>query len=94
MGDAPGVAVTEDKSVIILGFADGSFGSIHYLANGSAKFPKERIEAFAGGKILHLDNFVKLKGYGWSNFKKLNLWKQDKGQNACPGRFSQGNRDR
>ncbi|NCC76977.1 MAG: dehydrogenase, partial [Clostridia bacterium] len=42
MGDSPGVAVTEDKAAIVLGFADGSFGTIHYLANGAASFPKER----------------------------------------------------
>lgn len=87
MGDAPGVAVTEDKAAFILGFADGSFGTINYLANGAASFPKERIEAFAAGKVLQLDNFIKLKGYGWSNFKKMNLWRQDKGQNACAAAF-------
>ena len=87
MGNAPGVAITEDKAAFILGFADGSFGTINYLANGAASFPKERIEAFAGGKVLQLDNFIKLKGYGWSNFKKMNLWKQDKGQNLCAAAF-------
>jgi predicted dehydrogenase len=87
MGDAPGVAVTEDKAAFILGFADGSFGTINYLANGAASFPKERIEAFAAGRVLQLDNFIKLKGYGWSNFKKMNLWKQDKGQHTCAKLF-------
>ena len=86
MGDTS-VAITEDKAAFILGFADGSFGTINYLANGAASFPKERIEAFAGGRVLQLDNFIKLKGYGWPNFNKLNLWKQDKGQNACAAAF-------
>ena len=40
-----------------------------------------------GGRVLQLDNFIKLKGYGWPNFKKMNLWKQDKGQNACAAAF-------
>ncbi|MDF4653006.1 Gfo/Idh/MocA family oxidoreductase, partial [Vibrio parahaemolyticus] len=31
MGDVDGVEITEDKAAIILGFADGSFGTIHYL---------------------------------------------------------------
>lgn len=83
MGDAAGVDVVEDKAAIILGFEDGSFGTIHYLANGASSFPKERIEVFAEGKVLQLDNFRKLKGYGWSGFNKMNLWKQDKGQAAC-----------
>lgn len=87
MGDTNAVDVTEDKAAIILGFADGSFGTIHYLANGAASFPKERIEVFAAGGTLQLDNFIKLKGFGWKGFKKLNLWKQDKGQKACSAAF-------
>jgi hypothetical protein len=71
----------------MLGFADGSFGSIHYLANGSAAFPKERIEVFVEGRVLQLDNFLKLKGYGWPGFKRMNLWRQDKGQKACAATF-------
>ena len=87
MGDSPGVAITEDKAAITLGFADGSFGTIHYLANGAASFPKERVEVFAAGRVLQLDNFRKLKGFGWHGFKKMNLWKQDKGQSACAAAF-------
>ena len=89
MGDAPDVAVTEDKASITLGFEDGSFGTILYLANGAASFPKERVEVFAAGRVLQLDNFRKLKGYGWPGFSKKNLWKQDKGQNACAAAFLQ-----
>lgn len=87
MGDSPGVLVTEDKASITLGFEDGSFGTILYLANGAASFPKERVEVFAAGRVLQLDNFRRLKGYGWPGFSKLNLWKQDKGQNACAAAF-------
>jgi predicted dehydrogenase len=87
MGDSDAVDITEDKAAIILGFADGSFGTIHYYANGAASFPKERIEVFADGKVLQLDNFVKLKGFGFKGFKKMNLWKQDKGQNLCSQLF-------
>ena len=82
--------VMKDRSSITLGFKDGSFGTILYLANGASKFPKERIEVFADGKVLQLDNFRKLKGYGWKGFKKLNLWSQDKGQQACPAAFIEG----
>ena len=87
MGDAPGVLVAEDKASITLGFEDGSFGTIMYLANGSASFPKERIEVFAAGRVLQLDNFRKLTGYGWPGFSKMNLWKQDKGQKSCCADF-------
>ncbi|WP_446009478.1 bi-domain-containing oxidoreductase [Candidatus Electrothrix sp.] len=87
MGDHPTLEVTEDKAAITLGFADGSFGTIHYLANGGKAFPKERIEVFAGDAVLQLDNFRKLKGYGWQGFKKMNLMWQDKGQGACAAAF-------
>jgi threonine dehydrogenase-like Zn-dependent dehydrogenase/predicted dehydrogenase len=87
MGDAPGVTVAEDKTSITLGFEDGSFGTILYLANGAANFPKERVEVFTAGRVLQLDNFRRLKGYGWPGFSKMNLWKQDKGQSACAGAF-------
>ena len=87
MGDVDGVDITEDKAAIILGFADGSFGTIHYLANGAANFPKERVEVFAAGRVLQLDNFRKLKAFGWPGFSKMNLWKQDKGQTDCAVAF-------
>ena len=87
MGESPGVAVTEDKASITLGFENGSFGTIMYLANGAASYPKERIEVFAAGRVLQLDNFRSMKGYGWPGFNKMNLWKQDKGQNGCAAAF-------
>ena len=87
MGDVASVEVTEDKATITLGFEDGSFGTILYLANGSNSFPKERIEVFTAGRVLQLDNFRQLRGFGWPGFKKLNLWKQDKGQLNCSKAF-------
>ncbi len=87
MGDTPAVAITEDKAAITLGFEDGSFGTILYLANGASSFPKERVEVFAAGRVLQLDNFRKLKGFGWPGFSKLNLWKQNKGQSECAAAF-------
>lgn len=81
-GTAP-LAAREDKMTLTLTFADGSHGTVHYFANGHKAFPKERLEVFAGGKILALDNFKTLTGYGWSGFTKMGLWNQDKGHKAC-----------
>lgn len=78
---------SNDTVSISLKFADGSIGTIHYFSNGSHKVSKEKLEIFTANKILHLDNFRKLKGYGWNNFKKYNLWHQDKGQNNCVNEF-------
>jgi predicted dehydrogenase len=77
----------KDTVAITLSFADGSWGTIHYLANGHASFPKERIEVFCAGRILQLDNFRRLRAYGWPGFKSMRLWRQDKGQRACVRAF-------
>jgi predicted dehydrogenase len=82
-------SATGDTVSLQLGFADGSIGTVHYLANGSKAFPKERLEVFAAGRVLQLDNFRRLTGFGWPGFKKLNLWRQDKGQRACVAAFVQ-----
>lgn len=87
VGEQSDGTIVEDKAAIILGFKDGSLGTIHYYANGSNSFPKERIEVFVDGRVLQLNNFIKLKGFGWSGFNKMNLWKQDKGQNDCSRLF-------
>ncbi|MCE4538156.1 bi-domain-containing oxidoreductase [Pelomonas sp. P7] len=78
---------TGDTVTIQLRFADGSIGTVHYFANGSKAFPKERLEIFAAGRVLQLDNFRKLIGFGWPGFTKLSLWRQDKGQKACAKAF-------
>lgn len=77
----------EDKVTATLRFADGSIGTIHYFSNGHKSFPKEQLEVFCGGRVLQLDNFRKLRGYGWSGFQKMDLWSQDKGQTACVAAF-------
>ena len=75
------------QATITLAFADGSTGTVHYLANGHPAFPKERVEAFAGGRVLQLDNFRSLRAYGFGAVRSMNLWRQDKGQNACVSAF-------
>jgi predicted dehydrogenase/threonine dehydrogenase-like Zn-dependent dehydrogenase len=82
-------AVGDDKMSILLDFADGSMGTVHYLANGSKQFPKERVELFSEGRNLVLDNFHSLKGYGWPGFRSKRLWRQDKGHKAEVSSFIQ-----
>lgn len=79
-----------DKVNFTLSFRDGSTGVVHYLANGHKSFPKERLEVFCAGRVLQLDNFRNLYGFGWPGFTKMNLWRQDKGQNACAMAFVEG----
>jgi len=87
IGETPGLAVRDDKASFTLQFADGSFGTVHYLANGHKSFPKERLEVFAAGRILQLDNFRRLNAYGWPGFRGQRLWRQDKGNAACVAAF-------
>lgn len=93
IGNADGMAVRDDQLSVTLAFADGSFGTIHYLANGHRSFPKERVEAFGGGRVLRLENFRQLRGWGWSGFRKKRLWRQDKGHDACLADFVAAIRD-
>ncbi len=85
-GDSP-AARLRDNLMLTLSFADGSIGTVHYLARGSKAFPKERLEVFAAGRVLQLDNFRRLRGFGWPGFRRMNLWRQDKGQGACVAAF-------
>ena len=85
LGRAAG-GVADDKATLTLLFEDGSHGTIHYFANGAKAFPKERVEAFGGGRILQLDNFRKLQGWDWPGFSKAG-GRQDKGHEACAAAF-------
>lgn len=66
-------------------FEDGSTASVHYLANGSKDFPKERVEVFAGGKVLVCDNFRVTTEVGGK--RRLRTRAQDKGHRHEVERF-------
>lgn len=86
MQSAKGMLIA-DTVVISLRFVDGSLGVINYFSNGNKTYPKERLEVFCGGRILVLNNFRKLTGYGWPGFNSMTTWRQDKGQIACVRAF-------
>ena len=79
IGRNSGSATLNDHVSISLEFLDGSLATIQYFANGPNDFPKERIELFYDQKSLQLDNFRLLSGYGFSDFRKMKLWRQKKG---------------
>ena len=76
-----------DTFSLQLRFVDGSIGTVHYFANGSKAFPKERLEVFAAGKVLQLDNYRKLKAWGIPGFSTRRRLSQDKGQVSCCAAF-------
>jgi predicted dehydrogenase/threonine dehydrogenase-like Zn-dependent dehydrogenase len=50
-----------DNLVISINFANGSLGTISYLANGDRAYSKERIEVFGGGATAVLEDFRTLE---------------------------------
>ena len=72
-----------DSVFITLRFADGSNGSIAYLAEGDKALPKERAEIFGEGKVFVLDDFRSASLYRNGREEKLKLRSQDKGQAQC-----------
>lgn len=87
MRDAASITAIPDTISITLSFANGSIGTIHYFANGHRSVAKERLEVYAAGRVLALDNFRKLRGHGWPGFTRMSLWRQDKGHRACVAEF-------
>jgi predicted dehydrogenase len=67
-----------DNASILLRYENGSSGVINYFSNGSRSYSKERIEVFAQGKTIIIDDFKLTRGFGLGNFKKL-ATRQDKG---------------
>ncbi|SRR5579875_1432388 len=72
-----------------LRFADGSVATINYLDNGANSFAKERIEVFTAHRVLALENFRRLVGYNWPGFRRMALWRQDKGHKAAIAAFAE-----
>lgn len=72
----------DDVSHLSLGFADGSTAVVHYLATGSKRFPKERIEAFLDGRTAAIDNWRRLRTWGFGRRGRLFSRRLDKGHEA------------
>jgi predicted dehydrogenase/threonine dehydrogenase-like Zn-dependent dehydrogenase len=51
---------SNDNVICSLRFADGSQGTISYLANGDKSYSKERVEVFGGGAVAVLEDFRRL----------------------------------
>ena len=77
----------EDVSLVQVAFADGSIASIQYLANGNKAYPKERVELFWEGKVLRIDNFRSIEGWGASPRNPGLIRSQDKGHDAIAAAF-------
>jgi predicted dehydrogenase/threonine dehydrogenase-like Zn-dependent dehydrogenase len=72
--------INHDSVFITLRFADGSTGSIAYLAEGDKSLAKERIEVFGDGKSFVIDDFRSATSHSNGREDKTSLRGQDKGQ--------------
>jgi predicted dehydrogenase/threonine dehydrogenase-like Zn-dependent dehydrogenase len=66
-----------DNASIMMRYENGSNAVINYFANGSKAYSKERVEVYSQERTLVMDNWRKLKGYGFKGAKKK--CGQDKG---------------
>jgi predicted dehydrogenase len=72
-----------DNVVASFKFANGTLGTISYLANGDKSASKERVEVFGGGSVAILEDFRRLELV--RNGRKQTTrsrWGQDKGHKA------------
>lgn len=67
-----------DNASILLKYENGSNAVINYFSNGSKAYSKERVELYHQERTLILDNWRKLKGFGFRGFSSASSG-QDKG---------------
>ena len=79
VGDSP------DNVSVVVRFADGSTGALIYTGLGNPQYPKERVEIFAGGGVVVIDDFkaVEFSGLPGRNVKGA----QNKGHRAALANF-------
>jgi predicted dehydrogenase/threonine dehydrogenase-like Zn-dependent dehydrogenase len=72
-----------DNVVASLKFANGTLGTISYLANGDKSASKERVEVFGGGSVAILEDFRRLELVRNGRKQVVRArWEQDKGHKA------------
>lgn len=67
-----------DNASILLKYENGSNAVINYFSNGSKAYSKERLEVYHQERTLVMDNWRKLKGFGFKGFSSTSS-RQDKG---------------
>lgn len=77
MDDAPALLDTLNVS---LRFQNGSIAAIAYYANGDKGLPKERLEVFANGCSMIVDDYRKLTVHSHGKKREQKRLSQDKGQ--------------
>jgi len=82
--DARGIRLSTGRSgqtenfVATLTFEDGSLATLTYTAMGAKSYPKEKMEAYVGGRIIELDDYRRLSVHG-GRVKGMETKGQEKG---------------
>jgi predicted dehydrogenase/threonine dehydrogenase-like Zn-dependent dehydrogenase len=76
MGKNP--AEDTDNASILLKYENGSTAVINYFANGSKSYSKERVEVYSQERTIVMDNWRKVKFYGFKGARNAS-GRQDKG---------------
>jgi predicted dehydrogenase len=76
-----------DTASITLEHQDGSISTILYISTGHPRFPKERLEVFAGGRVVAIDNYRRLHAHGWGLRAGDLALRQDKGHRGMMRAF-------
>jgi predicted dehydrogenase len=67
-----------DNASIMLKYENGSLAVINYFANGSKSYSKERVEVYSQERTMVMDNWRKLRFYGFKGARNSSIT-QDKG---------------
>lgn len=76
-----------DSFLLVIKYSNGDLANITYHSVGSSKYKKESIKCVGGGKVLEIDNFKSLKGWGPNLSMSKSSLRQKKGQNECFNNF-------
>jgi len=71
--------LAKDNAVITLKYKDGSICTLTYTALGHKSYPKEVCHIYYDGKIIVINNFENIEGYGLK-IKNIKSRSPDKGQ--------------
>jgi len=69
---------THDTASVILDFGRRGMATLQTAELGAADYPQERLEIFADGRVLCLDNLTTLRGYGLAE-PEFTTGRQEKG---------------
>ncbi|MEM3449387.1 MAG: bi-domain-containing oxidoreductase, partial [Nitrososphaerota archaeon] len=71
--------ICKDNISVTMKWKDGSLTTLIYTTLGHENLPKERIEIFADHSSIIIDDFRKMKLYGFEEMRNIELKEQDKG---------------